>query len=143
MMKVIAHYKKKKKKRCYQIYHFNSTKAEIKKEGRGPVPWTGCVGKLHCNLPYHEQGLCEPVPSLWSWSRDLQGEEERLYQEVKDESKYHFPNRHLKAKKSTMNRIISYGNSSTSLRAKYLNQPNLLMPEIVRISINLHLKMLK
>lgn len=89
------------KSKDVRVYHFNSTKAIIKKEKREAIPWTSCVEKLHCNLPYHELALCEPALFLSSWSHDWQAEEETPSRKLKDEHKYHFPNPHLWAKKTT------------------------------------------
>ena len=89
------------KSKDVRVYRFNSTKAMIKKKKRGAVPWTSCAEKLHCNLPCHEPGLCEPAPFLWSWSHDWQVKEETPSRKLKDEHKYHFPSPHLWGKKTT------------------------------------------
>ena len=90
------------KSKDVRVYHFHSTKAIIKKEKGGAVPWTSCVEQLHCNLPYHEPGLCEPARFLLSWSHDWQVKEETPSRKLKDEHKNHFPSPHLWGKKSTI-----------------------------------------
>lgn len=69
------------------------------------VPWTSCAEMPHCNLPYHEPGLCEPILFLLSWSHDWQVREEMLAQQLKDEYKYHFPSLHLRGERT---RVKSY-----------------------------------
>ena len=104
-----------KVKMLARIYCLDSTKAIIRKEKRGVVPWTSCAEMPHCNLPYHEPGLCEPILFLLSWSHDWQVREEMLAQQLKDEYKYHFPSLHLRGERTRI-RVILHSNSSTSLR---------------------------
>lgn len=87
MTKTIVYYQKTKTLRL-----FASTKASSE---RKTVPWTGCAEKPRYDPPCRELGPCAPTPFLWPWSRGWQVRGAMLYQALKDEYKFHFPNPHL------------------------------------------------